>query len=531
MSRIPARRLHPSLRCGLAAGLIAAATAPPLLAQDNSLPCGTPHTVTSGETLSRLAARAYGDPDRYDLILDANREALNGKPENLAVGMSLNIPCAAGTPGTGPSPAMQAAIAAEGELSADELDTLFGPVALFPDQLLTPTLVATTFPLDVVKAANFVEQNEDLSDKDRSKLAASENWDDSVRQLAAGFPQIVTRMSDNIDWTEQAGEAVVGQTDGVLASIQRLRGEAQKNGYLADSPAQKVATVNDKIQIAPADPGVVYVPTYDSNVVYTTPAPSSQPVYHYGYDYGYQDNTDWDDVLLTGGVLLGSAVLLDDIFDDDDWHGWDHDDDIDWDRGDITIDRGDRNINRGDINIDRNRVDIDRTRNSPGDRISIGDSPRPQIDRSNLRNAAGERAANRPNQRSISDPASRAAAKQKIEARKTSGAKPANLQTKKKVSQAAANRKPGANRQARPAAQKAAQARPAGQRAAPRAHQASRPTAHKVPKAHSASRASNNAFKKSSGPRASAASHRGRSSMGGHHGGRGGGGGGRGGRR
>ncbi|HWL57770.1 MAG TPA: DUF3300 domain-containing protein [Paracoccus sp. (in: a-proteobacteria)] len=512
MSRIPVRRLHPLMRRGLAAGLIVAATAPPLLAQD-SLPCGSPHTVTSGETLSRLAARAYGNPDRYDLILDANRATLNGTPENLAVGMVLNIPCADGMPGTGPSPAMQAAIAAQGELSADELDTLFGPVALFPDQLLTPTLVATTFPLDVVKAANFVEQNEGLSDKDRAKLAASENWDDSVRELAAGFPQVVTRMSDNIDWTEQAGEAVVGQTDDVLASIQRLRGEAQKNGYLADSPAQKVETVNNKIQIAPADPDVVYVPTYDSNVVYTTPVPSNQPVYHYGYDYGYQDNTNWDNILLTGGVLLGSAVLLDDIFDDDDWHGWHHDDDIDWDRGDITINRGDRTINRGDINIDGNRIDIDRTRNSPGDRISIGDSTRPQIDRSNLRNAAGERAANRPNQRSISDPASRAAARQKIEARKTSGAKPANLQTKKRVSEATANRKPAANRQARPAAQKAAQARPAGQRAAPRASQASRPKAHAMPKAHTVSRSSNNAFRKPSGPRASAASHRGHSSM------------------
>ncbi|MBD9529994.1 DUF3300 domain-containing protein, partial [Paracoccus sp. PAR01] len=248
------------------------ATAPPLLAQD-ALTCGNPHVVASGETLSKLATRAYGDPNLYGLILDANRDVLGGKPESLAVGMTLNIPCASGAQGATPSPAMQAAIAAEGTLSPDELDTLFGPVALFPDPLLTPTLVATTFPLDVAKAGNFVEDNADTPDKERAKLASAESWDDSVRELAAGFPDVITRMSDNMDWTEQAGEAVVGQTDDVLASIQRLRGKAEKMGYLADSPVQKVEKVNDKIQIAPADPGVVYVPTYDSNVVYSTPIP------------------------------------------------------------------------------------------------------------------------------------------------------------------------------------------------------------------------------------------------------------------
>ncbi|WP_167620184.1 DUF3300 domain-containing protein [Paracoccus ravus] len=487
----------------------------PVLAQD-SLPCGSPHVVASGETLSRLAARVYGDSNLYGLILEANRDALGGRPENLAVGMTLDIPCA-----RMPSAEMRAAISAEGTLSADELDTLFGAVALFPDPLLTPTLVATTFPLDVAKAGNFVAANAGASDKERAKQAAAETWDDSVRELAAGFPDVVTRMSDNIDWTEQAGEAVVGQTDEVLASIQRLRGKAEKMGFLSDSPVQNVETVNDKIQIAPADPGVVYVPTYDSNVVYTTPAPSGQPPYHYGYSYA-ADDTDWDDILLTGGVLLGGAVILDEIFDDDDWHGRDVDDDIDWDRGDITIDRGDRNIQRGDINIDRDRVNIDRDRIGGQDRISIGAGDRPRIDRGNIQQAIGNGPDGRPNHRPIATPANREAAKKKIEARKASGAKPANLAAvKKKAGQAAAKRQPPANRQARPETTR----RPSGQHAAPRAH-VSKPKQHKLPKAHAPSRPAS-AFHRPSGPRPSAASHRGRSSMGS----RPRGGGGRGGRR
>ena len=76
-----------------------------------------------------------------------------------------------------------------------------------------------------------------------------------MRELAAGFPDLVTRMSDNIDWTEQAGEAVVAQTDEVLAAIQRLRTKAQENGYLVENEAQKVEEVNDKIVISPASPG------------------------------------------------------------------------------------------------------------------------------------------------------------------------------------------------------------------------------------------------------------------------------------
>lgn len=499
----------------LLAGLLLGSAAGPLRAQD--LPCGSPHVVVAGDTLSGLARRAYGDADRYPLILDANREALGGDPENLSIGLALDIPCPDGAPVAGGSAAMEAAVAAEGPLSAEELDTLFGPVALFPDRLLTPVLVATTFPLDVVKAGRFLEENADLGDNERADEAATAPWDDSLRELTAGFPDLVTRMSDNIDWTEQAGEAVVVQTDDVLASIQRLRAKAQKNGYLEDSPAQAVETVNQTIRIIPAQPGVVYVPTYDSQVVYTTPVAAGQPVYHHGYDYGYDDGTYWNDLLIGGGILLGGAVILDEIFDDDDWDGWDIDDDIDWDRGDITIDRGDRNIQRGDIVVDRDRVNIDR------DRISIGASDRPQVGRDELRSAAAARAAARPGQRPVADPASRAIAREKIEARKTSGARPANLDaTRSKAAQAAARRQEPA-RQVRSTQVRASPAARASRQQAVARAKISRPAAQKIPRNRASGRPASAFQRPTGGPRPAAASNRGRSSMA-SRGGRGGGG-------
>ncbi len=100
------------------------------------------------------------------------------------------------------------------------------PVALFPDTLLAQILYATTYPLDIVKAARFVTQSADLPDKERAAAVETMDWDPSVQALAAGFPDLVTRMNDHIDWTEQVGDAVLVQTDDVMDSVQRLRDQA-----------------------------------------------------------------------------------------------------------------------------------------------------------------------------------------------------------------------------------------------------------------------------------------------------------------
>ena len=541
-----------SLASAFLAGSALTPAAAQVLVGDGTVPCGTPYVVASGDTLSRVSERAYGDSQLYGFIADENWDALGGNPENVSVGMSLAIPCvdANGQVVTPEQAAASAAalddvVAAEGTITPDQLDTLFGPVALFPDQVLTPVLVAVTFPLDVVKAGRFVEESSELSDDERAAEAAAQDWDDSVKELAAAFPDLVTRMSDHIDWTEQAGEAVVAQTDDVLASIQRLRGTAQDNGYLVDNEAQKIEEEGDKIVISSASPGVVYVPTYDPKVVYTTPVVGA-PIYQYGYDYNH--HADWRDALATGGIILGTAIVLDNIFDDDDhWHGWDINDNIDWDRGDITIDRGDINIDRGDrgdINIGGgDRVSIgngDRPQigngNRPqfgGDRIGIGDSERPQIDRGDLANlgdrvgaSGGLQAVTRPaNRKPIANDASREMARQKIEARKSSGARPVTLPTSRpqaarpnaSTRPATLPSRPLAARPSADGARAAIQNRPTT-RAAP----LSRPAAKRAPATKAKSR-STSFHKPSGGHRAAASAARGHKSKGGGGGRRGGG--------
>jgi hypothetical protein len=525
------RLLVRSLAVALVASAVAAPAAAQMLVGDGSVKCGGPHVISSGDTLSRVSERAYGDPMLYGILADANWDALGGDPEHLTVGMSITIPCidANGkvlTPEAAAESAtsLEAVVTAEGPLTPAELETLFGPAALFPDQVLTSVLVAVTFPLDVVKAGRFVESAAALSDQERAAQAASKPWDDSVRELAAGFPDLVTRMSDNIDWTEQAGEAVVAQTDEVLSAIQRQRAKAQENGYIVDNEAQKVEEVNGKIVISPASAGVVYVPTYDSKVVYTTPVVGA-PVYQYGYSgygYGYvYDDHDWDDALVAGGIILGGAVVLDEIFDDDDWDGWDSDDDIDWDRGDLTIDRDDIDIDRGDINIDDGeRAGIgggDRSQIGDGDRISIGDSDRTQVERGDLANI-GDRAGDRQragalpaNRTSIANAASRDVARQKIETRKATGAAPADLRT----SRPATARAPASASRDLTRSRSTTQSAPA----------ISRPKASRTPTARAPSRSS--AFQQPSRSRPAVSSSRARGSVGRAGGGRGGGGGGR----
>jgi hypothetical protein len=245
--------------------------------------------------------------------------------------------------------APEEATAGASVFSAEDLDTMMAPVALYPDPLLAQVLMAATYPVDVLKADRFLLKNAGLDDKARSALVAEQDWADPVKELSAGFPELVSRMAEHMDWTEQTGNAVIVQTDDVLASLQRLRAQAKLNGYLVDNEAMTVEEdpESGSITISSANPEVVYVPQY-TETVYTQPAPAT-PIY-------VTDENDWDDYLATGAIIWGSAVIIDEIFDDDDWDDdWNHwyggnggGNSIDWD-GDINIDNG-INIGNGNGN-------------------------------------------------------------------------------------------------------------------------------------------------------------------------------------
>lgn len=63
------------------------------IAQAQSLSCGQSHYVKAGDTLSKLAAAAYGDPADYTFIYRANSEEIGDNPGAIQIGQELFIPC------------------------------------------------------------------------------------------------------------------------------------------------------------------------------------------------------------------------------------------------------------------------------------------------------------------------------------------------------------------------------------------------------------------------------------------------------
>jgi Protein of unknown function (DUF3300) len=158
----------------------------------------------------------------------------------------------------------------------EQLDSLVAPIALYPDQLLSQTLVASTYPLEVVQLQQWLEKNKNLKDKALATAVQKQNWDPSIQAMAA-FPDVVNRMADNIQWTTDLGNAFLAQEPEVMDAVQRMRAKAESKGTLKTTQQQKVETKTQGskqvILVQQASPNVVYVPTYDPAVVYGPPPP------------------------------------------------------------------------------------------------------------------------------------------------------------------------------------------------------------------------------------------------------------------
>ena len=139
-------------------------------------------------------------------------------------------------------------------LSAERLDEIVGPIALYPDDLIAIVLPASTFPLQVVEAARLLENR-----KRDSSLQPDDDWDDSVVALL-NYPEVVKLLNDDLDWTWALGEAVLSQRADVLDAIQGFRDRAYAAGNLRTDKRQVVTRDEGVIEIAPADPEVIYVP-------------------------------------------------------------------------------------------------------------------------------------------------------------------------------------------------------------------------------------------------------------------------------
>lgn len=172
-----------------------------------------------------------------------------------------------------------------------ELDDLLAPIALYPDPLLAQMLPASTYPTEVADAAAWLNSGGNMSSIDE------QSWDESVKAIVH-YPNILKMMAENMDWTANLGDAFVNQPEDVTNSIQRLRWQARSVGNLSSNNEQSVIIEGDSIEIVPAQPQYVYVPQYDSSVVYIeAPAPSVPPFITFGLGLAIGDwlsmDFDW----------------------------------------------------------------------------------------------------------------------------------------------------------------------------------------------------------------------------------------------
>src|SRR5262245_43114653 len=157
-------------------------------------------------------------------------------------------------------------------IPSDKLDALVATIALYPDPLLAQTLAATTYPLEVIQLQQWMANNAYLRDQALANAVEQQPWDPSVQAMVA-FPDVVKLLSDNIAWMTDLGNAFLAQQADVMDAVQRMRARAQRNGNLNTTQEQTVQmqTAENGEQaftIEPANPEMVYVPWYDSTVVY-----------------------------------------------------------------------------------------------------------------------------------------------------------------------------------------------------------------------------------------------------------------------
>jgi len=236
---------------------------------------------------------------------------------------------------------------AQTKLDNGQLDQLMAPIALYPDSLLSQILMGATYPDDIAAAAKWSAAHTSESGDKAVKAVEGETWDPSVKSLVA-FPSVMDLMGRQPDWVKSVGDAFLAQPDGVMDSVQRLRVQAQKAGNLKSTPQQKVtsSTTDNKtvVVIQPADPQVVYVPTYNPTVVYGAWAYPSYPPYYYPPPPGSVFATS-----LVAGIGFGLGVAAVDSM----WGGfnWGHND------VDINVNRYNNvNVNQRINNANNNNV-------------------------------------------------------------------------------------------------------------------------------------------------------------------------------
>lgn len=219
---------------------------------------------------------------------------------------------------------------AQALLTQDDLRELLGPIALYPDALIAIILPASTVPSDVVLGSRYVEGKGDPAQ------AGNQPWDDSVKSLVY-YPDVLSWMNENLEWTASVGEAFMDQPADVMNAIQSLRAQARASGALTDTPQQKVVVQEEFIRIVPADPEVIFVPQYDPEVIFVESySPGYTPFLTFGIGFAVGSWMSYDCDWGRRGVYRG------------DWIGWNRGG-RGWNGGDTTINN--TVVNNTNVNV------------------------------------------------------------------------------------------------------------------------------------------------------------------------------------
>jgi len=169
-----------------------------------------------------------------------------------------------------------------------QLDQILAPIALYPDPLLGQILMAATYPLEVVEAARWLQDpgNASLKGDQLAVAMQSEGWDPSVKSLVP-FPQILQMMNSQLGWMQQLGDAFLAQQAEVMDSVQKLRTKARTAGTLYSTPEALVSSDGTMTTIEPAEPQLIYPPSYEPTTVYGDWPYPDYPPYNFSFYPGY----------------------------------------------------------------------------------------------------------------------------------------------------------------------------------------------------------------------------------------------------
>src|SRR3954464_14402700 len=171
-------------------------------------------------------------------------------------------------------------------LKPEQLEALVAPIALYPDELLANLLAESTYPLEAVQADRWLKEHKSLKGDALKSGVEKQAWDDSIKALAS-TAEVLTMMSDKLEWTQNLGDAFLAQQPDVMDAIQRLRTKAYDNKKLVTTKQQKVSVKSENskqvVVIEPAEAGTMYVPYYEPATVYGAWPYTEYPPYYFGY--------------------------------------------------------------------------------------------------------------------------------------------------------------------------------------------------------------------------------------------------------